>query len=92
MWNATIDLESWKISQRWKAGNGAISTASLLDIVFMLLFFFMVATVPGPRKRVTVIRPEATELYTRLRKSTLIRYINIGKPLDKRYGTTKSFS
>jgi len=68
---------------------GAISTASLPDIVFMLLFFFMVATVLGTEEeRVTVIRPEATELY-RIEKKHLIRYINIGKPIDKSYGTTE---
>ena len=66
---------------------GAISTASLPDIVFMLLFFFMVATVlRTEEEKVTVIRPEATELY-KIEKKHLIRYINIGKPLDKRYGT-----
>ena len=68
---------------------GAISTASLPDIVFMLLFFFMVATVlRTEEERVTVIRPEATELY-RIEKKHLIRYNNIGKPIDKRYGTTE---
>ena len=68
---------------------GAISTASLPDIVFMLLFFFMVATVlRTEEEKVTVIRPEATELY-KIEKKHLIRYINIGKPLDKRYGTTE---
>ena len=39
---------------------GAISTASLPDIVFMLLFFFMVATVLRTEEEmVRVIRPEA---------------------------------
>ena len=55
----------------------------------MLLFFFMVATVlRTEEEKVTVIRPEATELY-KIEKKHLIRYINIGKPLDKRYGTTE---
>ena len=68
---------------------GAISTASLPDIVFMLLFFFMVATVlRTEEEKVRVIRPEASELY-KIEKKHLIRYINIGKPLDKRYGTTE---
>ena len=43
---------------------GAISTASLPDIVFMLLFFFMVATVLRTEEEmVRVIRPEASEIY-----------------------------
>ena len=66
---------------------GAISTASLPDIVFMLLFFFMVATVLRTEdEKVRVIRPEASELY-KIEKKHLIRYINIGVPQDKRYGT-----
>ena len=66
---------------------GAISTASLPDIVFMLLFFFMVATVlRTEEEKVRVIRPEASELY-KIEKKHLIRYVNIGPPMDKRYGT-----
>ena len=66
---------------------GAISTASLPDIVFMLLFFFMVATVLRTEEEmVRVIRPEASEIY-KIEKKHLIRYINIGPPQDKRYGT-----
>ena len=66
---------------------GAISTASLPDIVFMLLFFFMVATVLRTEEEmVRVIRPQASELY-KIEKKHLIRYINIGPPQDKRYGT-----
>lgn len=66
---------------------GTISTASLPDIVFMLLFFFMVATVlRTEEEKVRVIRPEASELY-KIEKKHLIRYINIGVPMDKRYGT-----
>ena len=56
---------------------GAISTASLPDIVFMLLFFFMVATVLRTEEEmVRVIRPEASEIY-KIEKKHLIRYINI---------------
>ena len=65
---------------------GAISTASLPDIVFMLLFFFMVATVLRTEEEMWVIRPEASEIY-KIEKKHLIRYINIGPPQDKRYGT-----
>ena len=65
----------------------AISTASLPDIVFMLLFFFKVATVlRTDDEKVRVIRPEASELY-KIEKKHLIRYVNIGPPMDRRYGT-----
>ena len=67
--------------------SGSISTASLPDIVFMLLFFFMVATVLRTEdEKVQVTRPEASELY-KIEKKHLIRYINIGTPMDTRYGT-----
>jgi biopolymer transport protein ExbD len=70
-----------------KRESGAISTASLPDIVFMLLFFFMVATVLRTEEEmVRVIRPEASEIY-KIEKKHLIRYVNIGPPQDKRYGT-----
>ena len=66
---------------------GTISTASLPDIVFMLLFFFMVATVLRTEdEKVRVIRPEASELY-KIEKKHLIRYVNIDPPMDRRYGT-----
>lgn len=65
----------------------AISTASLPDIVFMLLFFFMVATVLRTEEElVKVVRPQASELY-KIEKKHLIRYINIGPPQDARRGT-----
>jgi len=76
-----------KFKKGGKRPMGAISTASLPDIVFMLLFFFMVATVlRTEEEKVQVTKPEASELY-KVEKKHLIRYINIGTPMDKRYGT-----
>jgi len=47
----------------------------------------MVATVlRTEEEKVRVIRPEASELY-RIEKKHLIRYVNIGPPMDRRYGT-----
>tara|TARA_B100000575_G_C23073686_1_gene618454 strand:+ start:103 stop:576 length:474 start_codon:yes stop_codon:yes gene_type:complete len=61
----------------------AISTASLPDIVFMLLFFFMVTTVMRPTElKVKIKAPEASEV-TKLKKKSLVSYIYIGKPNDK---------
>ncbi len=67
-----------------------VSTASLPDIIFMLLFFFMVTTVlrDGERK-VAVVVPEATELQ-KLQQKSLVNHIWIGKPVEKfrdTYGT-----
>ena len=81
----TTDMGKFK--KGGKRPMGAISTASLPDIVFMLLFFFMVATVlRTEEEKVQVTKPEASELY-KVEKKHLIRYINIGTPMDKRYGT-----
>lgn len=61
----------------------AISTASLPDIVFMLLFFFMVTTVMRETDlKVEVKKPEATAV-TRLEKKSLVDYIYIGPAISK---------
>ncbi len=77
---------------RKKQGNSKpeISTASLPDIIFMLLFFFMVVTVmkENPLK-VEVIVPSATEL-EKLERKSLVNHIYIGQPkaqFIESYGT-----
>lgn len=58
-----------------------ISTASLPDIVFMLLFFFMVSTTMREvTYKVRMHLPTATEL-DKLEKKSLVSYIYIGEPL-----------
>ncbi|HMQ49953.1 MAG TPA: biopolymer transporter ExbD [Saprospiraceae bacterium] len=68
----------------------AISTASLPDIVFMLLFFFMVVTVLRDSElKVQVSTPYATEL-TKLEEKSLVNYLYIGRPTQQYqqlYGT-----
>ncbi len=70
---------------------GAISTASLPDIVFMLLFFFMVTTVMRETTLfVSVVTPKATEI-KKLEKKSLVSYIYIGEPIKRlqaSYGTS----
>ncbi len=67
-----------------------ISTASLPDIVFMLLFFFMVTTsMRETDLKIRVNVPEATEI-KKLEKKSLVSYINVGIPLpmyQDQYGT-----
>jgi biopolymer transport protein ExbD len=68
-----------------KQGNTtpAISTASLPDIVFMLLFFFMVVTkMRDTELMVKVNTPQASEM-TKLEKKTLVNFIFIGRPTEK---------
>jgi len=68
----------------------AINTASLPDIVFMLLFFFMVATVMRDNSLMIENRlPMASEV-EKLEKKNLVMYIYVGKPsrnYKSKYGT-----
>lgn len=72
-----------KFTKKRGKSSPAISTASLPDIIFMLLFFFMVVTVMRSSDRlVDVVVPEATEL-TKLEKKSLVNQIYIGKPKEE---------
>lgn len=72
-----------KFKRKGKGGNPAISTASLPDIVFMLLFFFMVTTVMREVDlKVKMHMPEATQI-KKLEKKSLVSYIYIGEPRTK---------
>jgi biopolymer transport protein ExbD len=66
----------------------AISTASLPDIIFMLLFFFMVTTVLRESDILVEQKiPRASQL-RKLERKNLVSYIYIGKPRDQsRFGT-----
>lgn len=66
----------------------ALSTASLPDIVFMLLFFFMVTTVMREVDlKIKLEQPEATEI-EKLKDKSLVDYIYIGEPMNTElYGT-----
>lgn len=79
-----------KFRKKGKKGQPAVNTASLPDIVFMLLFFFMVTTVMRETTlKVENITPKATEVQ-KLEKKSLVAYIYIGKPvrnLQASFGT-----
>ena len=79
-----------KFKRSGKGKMAPVNTASLPDIVFMLLFFFMVTTV---MREVTVNvkqnMPFATEV-KKLEKRNLVSYIYIGAPnstMAKIFGT-----
>lgn len=73
-----------------KKGSGKmapISTASLPDIVFMLLFFFMVSTVM--RENTLLVKntlPKATEI-KKIKRKSLVDYIYVGHPKDAKFGS-----
>ncbi len=72
-----------KFNKGKKKGMQELSTASLPDIVFMLLFFFMVTTVMREQDvLVKISLPEASEI-EKIVKKDLVDYINIGVPFDK---------
>jgi biopolymer transport protein ExbD len=66
-----------------------INTASLPDIVFMLLFFFMVVTkMKDDEIKVKISVPVATEVTT-LENKQVVTYLYIGKPKQPEiYGTS----
>jgi biopolymer transport protein ExbD len=68
----------------------AVSTASLPDIVFMLLFFFMtVTTMKDSTLMVDNTLPNATEI-KKLEKKDRVIYVYVGKPTSqyqKTFGT-----
>lgn len=62
---------------------GSINTASLPDIVFMLLFFFMTVTVLREVElKINVNLPDATE-GKKLEKKSLASFIYIGVPVEQ---------
>ncbi len=75
-----------------KGGKGVppISTASLPDVIFMILFFFMVSTTM--REQELMVRyklPTATEVQ-KLEKKSLVSYIHVGPPavaMQAKFGT-----
>lgn len=69
-----------KFKKDGKRETPAISTASLPDIVFMLLFFFMVSTTMREVSlMVANAMPQATET-VKLEKKSLVSNIYVGKP------------
>jgi biopolymer transport protein ExbD len=73
-----------------KKGLPAISTASLPDIVFMLLFFFMVSTTMRETDLLIKkpILPTASEV-KKLEMKSLVSTIYVGKSKDARIGGDK---
>ena len=80
-----------KFSKKRGKSSPEVSTASLPDIIFMLLFFFMMVTVLRDSDlKLQVNTPDATEL-TKLEEKSLVNYIYIGRPTKQnqpKYGTS----
>jgi biopolymer transport protein ExbD len=78
-----------KFRKKKSSGDVGINTSALPDIVFMLLFFFMVATkMRDVEMKVRTQLPKATEV-EKLEKKSLVNYIYVGPPVKREvYGET----
>lgn len=69
-----------------------ISTTSMPDIVFLLLFFFMVsATIKTEEEQLKVTIPKAGAL-TKVEKQFLIRELHVGFPRNQKLGSAPKIS
>jgi len=76
-----------KFRKNKEKGTPQVTTAALPDIIFMLLFFFMVSTVMRTESLLVKVRaPGATEVQ-KLEKKSLVSFINIGPPKNENLGT-----
>ncbi|MDD2298918.1 MAG: biopolymer transporter ExbD [Fermentimonas sp.] len=76
-----------KFNKSGKKEVPAMNTSSMPDIVFAVLFFFIITTTL--RSETLMVRmklPTASEVQ-KLEKKSLVTYINIGPPLDARLGS-----
>lgn len=71
-----------QFKKKTNSGSQSINTASLPDIVFMLLFFFMVVTkMKDEELKVKIKVPSATEI-AKLENKQVVTYLYVGKPKD----------
>jgi len=76
-----------RFKEKKSTGMPKISTASLPDIVFILLCFFMVSTTMRETTLIVKIRlPNATEVQ-KLERKSLVSFIYVGQPIKGMYGT-----
>lgn len=79
-----------KFAGKNKKETPGLNMGSMSDIIFMLLFFFMVITTMRESSLyVKITVPKGTEV-SKLEKKSLVSYINVGTPLEdqqKQYGT-----
>ena len=79
-----------RFKQKNDKGTPGLNMGSMSDIIFMLLFFFMVITTMRESTLFVKINPPKGSEVTKLEKKNLVSYINIGVPMDNytaKYGT-----
>lgn len=76
-----------KFNKAGKKSMPELNTASMPDLVFAILFFFMVTTTMRSETLMVKLHlPTASEVQ-KLEKKSLVTYINIGPAMDAKYGT-----
>ena len=76
-----------KINKSGKKEMPELNTASMPDLVFAILFFFMVTTTMRSETLMVQMKlPSASEVQ-KLEKKSLVTYINIGPAVDANLGT-----
>ena len=71
-----------RFKQKNDKGTPALNMGSMSDIIFMLLFFFMVITTMRESSLFVKITPPKGSEVTKLEKKSLVSYINIGVPQE----------
>ncbi len=69
-----------KFKRKKGQGMQAINTSSLPDIIFMLLFFFMVSTTMRETEVQVKVTPFEVSEVKKLEQKSLVSYIYIGRP------------
>lgn len=76
-----------RFKEKQQKGIPAISTASLPDIVFILLCFFMVSTTMRETTLIVKVKlPTASEVQ-KLERKNLVSFIYVGQPTKSMFGT-----
>jgi len=76
-----------RFKEKKSGGMPKISTASLPDIMFILLCFFMVSTTMRETTLIVKIRLPAASEVQKLERKNLVSFIYVGQPIKGTYGT-----
>lgn len=75
-----------KFKTKTKQGTPELSTSSLPDIIFLLLFFFMVSATIRPKEEIVQTQIPKAIAITKVDRKELVREITIGLPKNATFG------
>ncbi len=75
-----------KFKTKTKQGTPELSTSSLPDIIFLLLFFFMVSATIRPKEDIVQAEIPKAIAITKVDRKELVREITIGLPKNSAFG------